>query len=145
MKKLFFAIVALLAGFVSAFAAEEKCDKCDLMKHPRERVLKPITCVPIKFVRNPVPGSVVVTIAYRDGRVFSDTKRISTGDGQFCFGPHRFVNVSRIELCDADKSAVFDRNIPSHVAYQEGGRNPYQGITLCLRGSEWCSKHSPKR
>ena len=138
--KLFFATIAFFASLLPALAGE-RCEMCERFHHPRERVTKPIACIPIKFVTDG-PGTVVVRLKYLDGHTFSDSKPVPTSTGQFCFKPERFVQATQIELCDARHSALFDTQNPQHVSGKEW-RDPAQGINLCLKGKEWCSTHSP--
>jgi hypothetical protein len=112
-------------------------DECYALHHPRARALKPLPCVPIRFVSK--SGTVVVTLKYRNGTTFTDSKTVDGGVSQFCYGEFRFVELSRIELCDNDKNAWFDEKEVAGVRQ----RPKSEGIFMCLMGKDWCSTHKP--
>jgi len=144
--------VGIILGFVLAFsqayatelkapppiAKERNCgDKCYALRHPRPRELKPLPCIPIKFVSN--AGTVVLTLKYRDGTKYTDSKPVPAGVNQFCYGAFRFYDLTRIELCDDNFNAWLDERelIGTRMRPQS------EGVFMCLKGKDWCSTHKP--
>ena len=150
MDKIFAIIVGLMLFSLGAEAAEETCLhglRCKLVetqKHPQDRVLKPEECMPIRFVRVDNPGVVAIGITYRDGTTFRVSHPVTGDHGEVCYGPKHLKNAARIDVCDEVGSAWIDMSNPEHATNFAGlGRGAIlaRGISLCLKGVAWCSRH----
>jgi len=141
MKRMIFVLASVVlvwgSGASKADPARHNClgTTCRAYHHPRPRALKPLPCIPIRFLQWH-PDTVVATITYADGhKSKSDSKNAGT-TGQFCYGVFRFHEATQVELCNTDANAILTKE-----QIEMGLHRVHRDWRLCLKGSEWCGTH----
>lgn len=143
VRKIFYFLFALVVLGSPAFAGEQKCDKCELLKHGVHRQVIPAKKLVCFWWVQPEPRNVLLQLSLKDGTVRKYTKAADAPHGgthgYICVGRHWVEQMTTTSfICNDVKR--FDYGEPVFIGALLLKAPLSRSVEACLYGRDQCAK-----